>query len=147
MGDFNAKVAWVGRLKVLHASVPIWARRLREGKLPNSWKNASVIIIHKKGDTAEINKKIRPISLLYTNHVQCVLSVIMRIGCSVYVGPTSTDRAGWLQVGIFDHRSHSSDQSITGKGGRIQDPPLIRLRIGYEKVFDSNEFNPPFDAL
>ena len=29
---------------------------LREGKLPNSWKDASVIIIHKKGDTADIKK-------------------------------------------------------------------------------------------
>ena len=29
-------------------------RCLREGKLPNSWKDASVIIIHKKGDTADI---------------------------------------------------------------------------------------------
>ena len=29
---------------------------LREGKLSNSWKAASVIIIHKKGDTADIQQ-------------------------------------------------------------------------------------------
>ena len=28
---------------------------INDGKLPNSWTNASVIIIYKKGDTAEIN--------------------------------------------------------------------------------------------
>ena len=38
-------------------------RCFREGKLPNSWKDASVIIIHKKGDTAYITN-YRPISLL-----------------------------------------------------------------------------------
>ena len=39
----------------------MFKRCLREGKLPNSWKDASVIIIHKKGDPADINN-YRPIS-------------------------------------------------------------------------------------
>ena len=36
---------------------------LREGKFPYSWKDASVIIIHRKSVTADINN-YRPISLL-----------------------------------------------------------------------------------
>ena len=47
-------------------------RCLSEGKLPNSWENASVILIHKKGDTADI-KKLQTDKLV-TNHVQCILS-------------------------------------------------------------------------
>ena len=43
-------------------------RWLREGILPNSWGNASVVIIHKKVDTAGSHsrrkKNYRPISLL-----------------------------------------------------------------------------------
>ena len=46
-------------------------RCLREGKLPNSWKDASVIIIH-KGGTADI--KNDRTDTLATNHVQGVLS-------------------------------------------------------------------------
>ena len=41
----------------------LFNRSLKEGKVPCSWKNASVVILHKKGDTAEI-KNYRPISLL-----------------------------------------------------------------------------------
>ena len=53
---------------------------LREGKLPNSWKDASVIIIHKKGDTADI-KSYRPISLLpitYKVFSQVILRRMLR---------------------------------------------------------------------
>ena len=48
-------------------------RCLREGKLPNSWKDASVIIIHQKGDTTDIRKL--QTDKLATDHVQGVLSV------------------------------------------------------------------------
>ena len=52
----------------------LWARRLREGKLPNSWKNASVIITHKKSDTAEI-KKIQTDKLaIPITYTRCSLS-------------------------------------------------------------------------
>ena len=36
---------------------------LSDGRVPSSWKNASVVLIHKKGDTADI-KNYWPISLL-----------------------------------------------------------------------------------
>ena len=64
---------------------------------------------------------------LATNHVQGVHSGDPAQDVA-RVEPTSTERAGWLQAGIFYHRSHSSDHSFTGKGGRIQDPYLLRLR-------------------
>ena len=48
-------------------------RCLREGKLPNSWKDASVIITHRKGDTVDIKNKLQT-DKLATNHVQSVLS-------------------------------------------------------------------------
>ena len=47
-------------------------RCLREDKLPNSWKDASVITIHKKGDTSDI-KQLQT-DKLATSHVQGVLS-------------------------------------------------------------------------
>ena len=41
---------------ILQMFTNMFNRCLREDKLPNSWKDASVIIIHKKGHTADIKK-------------------------------------------------------------------------------------------
>ena len=41
----------------------LFNRCIADGKVASSWKNASVIILHKKGDTADI-KNYRPINLL-----------------------------------------------------------------------------------
>ena len=56
-------------------------RCLSEGKLPNSWENASVILIHKKGDTTDIKKNYIPISLLpitYKVFSQVILRRMLR---------------------------------------------------------------------
>ena len=55
-------------------------RCLREGKLPNSWKDALVIIIHKKGDTADI-KNYRPISLLPITYKVFSQVILRRMRC------------------------------------------------------------------
>ena len=62
----------VGGEPIVQMFTNMFNRCLREGKLPNSWKDASVIIIHKKGDRADI-KKLQT-DKLDTNHVQGVLS-------------------------------------------------------------------------
>ena len=46
-------------------------RCLSEGKLPNRWENASMILIHKKGDTADTKLQT---DKLATNHVQGILA-------------------------------------------------------------------------
>ena len=126
--NITADVLKDGGEPIVQMFTNMFIRCLREGKLPNSWKDASVIIIHKKGDTGDI--KILQTDKLAINHIQSILSGDPALDVA-YGGPTSTERAGWLQVRIFYYRSHSSDQSITGKGERIQDPSLLRLpRLG-----------------
>ena len=61
--NITADVLNDGGEPIVQMFTNMFSRYLREGKLPNSWKDASVIIIHKKGDTADI-KNYRPISLL-----------------------------------------------------------------------------------
>ena len=48
---------------IIKALTQLFNRCLSDGRVPSSWKNASVVLIHKKGDTADI-KNHRPISLL-----------------------------------------------------------------------------------
>ena len=47
---------------------------------------------------------------------------------------------------IFYYRSHSSDQSITGKADEYKIPLCFDF-VDYEKAFDSIEFNPLFESL
>ena len=70
--NITADVLKDGGEPILQMFTNMFNRCLREGKLPNSWKDASVIIIHKKGDTADI-KKLQT-DKLATNHVQSILS-------------------------------------------------------------------------
>ena len=49
----TADVLKDGGEPIVQMFTTMFSRCLREGKLPNSWKDASVIIIHKKGDTAD----------------------------------------------------------------------------------------------
>ena len=48
----NYKITADGK-PIVEMSTNMFNRCLREGKLPNSWENVSVIIIHKKGDIAQ----------------------------------------------------------------------------------------------
>ena len=48
---------------IIKALTQLSNRCLSDGRVPSSWKSASVVLIHKKGDTADI-KNYRPISLL-----------------------------------------------------------------------------------
>ena len=54
--NITADVLKYGGEPIIQMFTNMFNRCLSEGKLPNSWKNASVILIHKKGDTADIKK-------------------------------------------------------------------------------------------
>ena len=66
--NITAEVLKDGGEPIVQMFTNMFNRCLREGKLQNSWKDASVIIIHKKGDTADI-KEIQTDELA-TDHVQ-----------------------------------------------------------------------------
>ena len=70
--NITADVLNDGAEPIVQMFTNMFNRCLSEGKLPNSWKNASVILIHKKGDTADI-KKLQT-DKLATNHVQGILA-------------------------------------------------------------------------
>ena len=118
-------------------------RCLREGKLPNSWKDVSVIIIHKKGDTADI-KNYRPISLLpitYKVFSQVILHRMLRTLDQHQPREQAGFRSGFSTIDHIQVISKLQDKADEYK------IPLCFAFVDYEKAFDSIEFNPLFESL
>ena len=70
--NITADVLKDGGEPIVKMFTDMFNRCLGGSKLLNSWKDASVTIIHKKGDTADI-KKLQT-DKLAIDHVQCILS-------------------------------------------------------------------------
>ena len=71
--NITADVLNDGAEPIVQMFTNMFIRRLSEGKFPNSWENASVTLIHKKSDTADIKKNLQT-DKLATNHVQGILA-------------------------------------------------------------------------
>ena len=116
-------------------------RSLREGKLPNSWKDASVIIIHKKGDTADI-KNYRPISLLPITYKVFSQVILRRMLCTLDQHQPK-EQAGFRSAfSTIDHIQVISQLQEKADEYKI---PLGFAFVNYEKSFNSIEFNPLFE--
>ena len=128
---------------IVHTFSNMFNRCLREGKLPNSWKDASVITIHKKGDTSDI-KNYRPINLLpftYKVFSQVILRRMLRTLDQHQPREQAGVRSGFSTI---DHIQVISQLQENADEYNI---PLFFAFVAYEKAFDSIEFNPLFQSL
>ena len=118
-------------------------RCITDKQTPDSWKNAIIILLHKKGDKADL-KNYRPISLLpaiYKVFSRIILNRI-RPQLNFHQPPEQAGfRSGYSTI---DHL-HTVNQLIE-KSSEFN-IPLCLAFIDYEKAFDSIELAPLFDAL
>ena len=141
--NITADVLKDGGEPIVQMFTNMFNRCLREGKLPNSWKDASVIIIHKTGDTADI-KNYRPISLLpitYKVFSQVILHKMLRTLDQHQPREQAGFRSGFSTI---DHIQVISQLQEKADEYKI---PLCFAFVDYEKAFDSIEFNPLFESL
>ena len=141
--NITADVLKYGGEPIIQMFTNIFNRCLSEGKLPNSWKNASVILIHKKGDTADI-KNYRPISLLpitYKVFSQVILRRMLRTLDQHQPREQAGFRSGFSTI---DHIQVISQLQEKADEYKI---PLCFAFVDYDKQFDSIELNPLFDSL
>ena len=141
--NITADVLKDGGEPIVQMFTNMFNRCLREGKLPNSWKDASVIIIHKKGDTADI-KNYRPISLLPITY-KVFSQVILRRMLRTLDQHRPREQAGFRSgFSTIDHIQVISQLQEKADEYNI---PLCFAFVDYEKAFDSIEFNPLFESL
>ena len=94
-----------GREPIIKALTQLFNRCLSDGRVPSSWKNASVVLIHKKGDTADI-KNYRPISLLPVIY-KVFSHILFQRMLQALEQHQPQEQAAWLQARILHHWPHS----------------------------------------
>ena len=128
---------------IIKALTQLFNRCLSEGRVPSSWKNASVVLIHKKSDTTDI-KNYRPISLL---PVICKVfsHILLQRMLQALEQHQPQEQAGFRPgFSTTDHIHVVSQLQEKVKEYKI---PLCFAFVDYEKAFDSIEFTPLFTAL
>ena len=111
---------------------------LHHQQVPKAWKNALVVLIHKKGNTSDI-KHYRPISLLpimYKVFSNILLQRMIRTLDFHQPREQAGFRAGYSTI---DHLQVVNQLQEKAK--------LCFAFIDYEKAFDSIEFEPLFEGL
>ena len=142
--NITADVLMDGEEPIVQMFTNMFNRCLREDKLPNSWKDASVIIIHKNGDIADIKNYI-PISLLPITYKKVFSQVILRRMLRTLDQHQSREQAGF-RSGCFTIDHIQVISQLQEKADEYK-TPLCFAFVDYEKAFDSIEFNPLFESL
>jgi hypothetical protein len=116
---------------------------LEERNIPTNWKNASLILIHKKGSIEEM-KNYRPISLLSNLYKTFTKLLTTRLTPKLDSGQP-VEQAGFRRgFSPIDH-IHTLRQ-IVEKRNEFQ-RPLCMAFIDYEKAFDSLKTKAISEAL
>ena len=116
---------------------------LRHRQVPKAWKNALIVLIHKKGNTSNINN-YRPISLLpimYKVFSNILLQRMIRTLDLHQPREQAGFRAGYSTI---DHLQVVNQLQEKANEYNI---PLCFAFIDYEKAFNSIAFEPLFEGL
>ncbi|MCH9657352.1 reverse transcriptase family protein [archaeon] len=121
----------------------LYSNCLKKGKVPDSWKQSELILIHKKGNNGDL-KNYRPISLL--SHAYKIFTRIIANRLEKLMDESqSLEQAGFRKgFGTMDH-IHTINQ-LKEKCQEYK-LPLCLSFIDYEKAFDSVEINSIINSL
>lgn len=132
-----------GGEQLLKAITKLFNKCLMETTTPTNWNNAIIIIMHKKGNIADL-KNYRPISLL--SHLYKLFTKILtkRLTSKLdFYQPT--EQAGFRSgYGTNDHLQVI--KTLIEKSVEYN-KPLVLIFVDYEKAFDSIKHSEMFKAL
>ena len=112
-------------------------------QIPKAWKNALVVLIHRKGNTSDI-KNYRPISLLpimYKVFSNFLLQRMIRTLDFHQPREQAEFRAGYSTIDHLQVINHLQEKA------NEYNMPLCFAFVNYDKAVDSIEFEPLFEGL
>ncbi len=141
--DLTSDIIKEGGSEIIKQVTKLFNQITQEKRIPVKWKEAKVILLHKKGDKADI-RNYRPISLL--SHLYKLFTRVIqnRVSCELD-NQQPREQAGFRRgYSTMDHL-HAINQLIE-KTNEYQ----LNLCLGfidYEKAFDTVEHKDLFIAL
>ena len=115
---------------------------LNQKKIPQAWKSAIMIILHKKGDMRDL-RNCRPISLIYFMHK--VFSHVLKRMSNTLNQQQPKEEAGFRSS--FSTVDHLQTITQLQEKAREYKVAVCLAFVDYEKAFDSIEHQPFFSAL
>ena len=141
--QLTSDIISLGGDEALKQITKIFNQILKHRKIPTEWKEAKIIIIHKKGDRKDI-KNYRPISLL-SHMYKLFTRVLQRRMENILDANQPREQAGFRKGYATTDHLQSINQLIE-KSNEFNRKLCIAY-IDYEKAFDSIEHNVIFKAL
>ena len=141
--NITSDVLKIGGQEVIKALTTIFNDILETQEIPEAWKEAKVIILHKKGDRKDI-KNYRPVSLLSHTYKLFTRAIQNRME-KVLDENQPREQAGFRKKYSTADHLQALNQVIE-KSEEYQLPLVIGF-IDYEKAFDSVEHFSIFEAL
>ena len=141
--DISSDVYKEGGTEVIEQLTGLYNQILKEKKLPQSWKEAKIILLYKKGDKADI-KNYRPISLL--SHAYKIFTRIIQNRIKQILDTNQPREQAGFREGYSTTDHLQALNQLIEKANEYQ----LKLCIGfidYEKAFDSVEHDNLFAAL
>ena len=141
--NITSDVLKLGGKEVIKALKTIFNEILESQEIPETWREAKMIILHKKGERRDI-KNYRPVSLLSHTYKLFTRAIQNRME-KVLDENQPRERAGFRKkYSTVDHLQALNQ--VIEKSEEYQLPMVIRF-IDYEKAFDSIKHFSIFEAL
>ena len=118
-------------------------KKKKKKKIPAEWKEAKMIILHKKGDVRDI-KKYRPVSLL--SHMYKLFTRILQKWMERVLDENQPREQAGFRKGYSTVDHLQKINQLIEKCNEFKRPLCIGY-IDYEKAFDSIEHKAIFKAL
>ncbi|XP_057654761.1 uncharacterized protein LOC130893016 [Diorhabda carinulata] len=133
----------VGGEKLLKEIISLFNLCLQKGEIPEKWRNATIILIHKKGDITNL-ENYRPISLLSHLYKWFTKIVTKRLERKLdFYQPR--EQAGF-RIG-YGTNDHLQTIKILIEKSIEYNRPLVMIFVDFKKAFDTVELPAILSAL